>query len=42
MNDVYYNPNSITQDLLGTTVDNIKVDRTPLDLLFQTMLELGY
>lgn len=41
MNDIYYNPNSITQDLLGTTVDNIKVDRTPLDLLFQTMLELG-
>lgn len=41
MNDVYYNPNSITQDLLGTTVDNIKVDRTPLDLLFQVMLELG-
>jgi adenine-specific DNA-methyltransferase len=41
MNDVYYNPNSITQDLLGTTIDNIKVDRTPLDLLFQTMLELG-
>ena len=41
MNDVYYNPNSITQDLLGTTVDNIKIDRTPLDLLFQTMLELG-
>ncbi|MEA4821674.1 MAG: site-specific DNA-methyltransferase, partial [Erysipelotrichales bacterium] len=41
MNDVYYNPNSITQDLLGTTVDNIKIDRTPLDLLFQIMLELG-
>ena len=41
MNDVYYNPNSITQDLLETTVDNIKVDRTPLDLLFQVMLELG-
>jgi adenine-specific DNA-methyltransferase len=41
MNDVYYNPNSITQDLLGTTVDNIKIDRTPLDLLFQVMLELG-
>ncbi|HOY90747.1 MAG TPA: hypothetical protein PK891_03435, partial [Bacteroidales bacterium] len=39
--DVYYNPNSITQDLLETTVDNIKVDRTPLDLLFQVMLELG-
>lgn len=41
MNDVYYNPNSITQDLLGTTIDNIKIDRTPLDLLFQVMLELG-
>jgi len=41
MNDVYYNPNSITQDLLGTTVDNIKIDRTPLDLLFQVMIELG-
>ena len=41
MNDVYYNPSAITQSLLDDTVDNIKPDRTPLDLLFQVMLELG-
>lgn len=40
MNDVYYNPNAMTQSLLDETVDNIKPDRTPLDLLFQVMLEL--
>lgn len=41
MQDVYYNPAAMTQDLLGATVDNIKADRTPLDLLFQVMLDLG-
>lgn len=41
MNEVYYNPNLMTQSLLDNTVDNIKPDRTPLDLLFQVMLELG-
>ena len=41
MQDVYYNPAAITQTLLETTIDNIKSDRTPLDLLFQVMLELG-
>ncbi len=41
MNDVYYNPSAMTQSLLEDTVDNIKPDRTPLDLLFQVMLELG-
>ena len=41
MNDVYYNPSAMSQDLLGATVDNIKADRTPLDLLFQVMLDLG-
>ena len=41
MNDVYYNPNAMTQSLLDETVDNIKPDRTSLDLLFQVMLELG-
>ena len=41
MNDVYYNPNAMTQSLLDEIVDNIKPDRTPLDLLFQVMLELG-
>ena len=41
MNDVFYNPNIMSKDLLSSTVDNIKGDRTPLDLLFQVMLELG-
>ena len=41
MNDVYYNPKTMTQNLLEATVDNIKPDRTPLDLLFQVMLECG-
>ena len=41
MEDVYYNPAAMTQDLLSLTTDNIKPDRTPEDLLFQVMLELG-
>lgn len=41
MQDVYYNPSAISQDILDATVDNIKADRTPLDLLFQVMLDLG-
>ena len=41
MQDVYYNPHAMTQSLLDSTIDNIKLDRTPLDLLFQVMLELG-
>lgn len=41
MQDVYYNPMSLTQSLLDLTTDNIKPDRTPEDLLFQVMLELG-
>ena len=41
MQDVYYNPSLMTQSLLDMTVDNIKADRTPLDLLFQVMLDLG-
>ena len=41
MQDVFYNPMSMTQSLLDATVDNIKADRTPLDLLFQVMLDLG-
>ena len=41
MNEVYYNPSNMTQSLLDSTVDNIKPDRTDLDLLFQVMLELG-
>lgn len=41
MQDVYYNPAAMSQTLLDATIDNIKPDRTPLDLLFQVMLELG-
>ena len=41
MNDVFYNAKSTSQSLFDNTVDNVKSDRTPLDLLFQVMLELG-
>ena len=41
MQEVYYNPSAMTQDILAMTVDNVKADRTPLDLLFQVMLDLG-
>ena len=41
MQDVYYTPDAMRQNLLSFTTDNIKPDRTPEDLLFQVMLELG-
>ena len=41
MNEVYYNPKAMTQNILEATIDNIKPDRTPIDLLFQVMLECG-
>lgn len=42
MNDVYYSPDETTQEsLFDTTVDNIKSDRTSLDLLFQVLLDSG-
>lgn len=41
MQDVYYTPGAMRQDLLSFTTDNIKPDRTPEDLLFQVLLELG-
>jgi adenine-specific DNA-methyltransferase len=41
MKDVYYNPSEITESLIELAADNIKEDRTPEDLLFQVMLELG-
>lgn len=41
MQDVYYTPAALTQSMLDMTTDNIKPDRTPEDLLFQVMLELG-
>ena len=41
MKDIYYAPNKTTQDLLTQFEDNIKEDRTPEDLLFQVMLDMG-
>ena len=41
MTDVYYAPDAVTQDGLFAQVDNVKADRTPEDLLIQTMLDLG-
>ena len=41
MKDVYYNPADFSKNLLDTTIDNIKDDRTAEDLLFQVMLDLG-
>ena len=41
MNDVYYTPDTVTQDLLLDQVDNIRKDRTPEDLLFQVLLDWG-
>ena len=41
MKDVYYNPSEFVPSLLDSMEDNIKEDRTPEDLLFQVMLDLG-
>lgn len=41
MKDVYYDPKLYTPELFSTLADNIKDDRTPEDLLFQVMLDLG-
>lgn len=41
MKDVYYNPSQVGQQSLFDMTDNIKEDRTPEDLLFQVMLDLG-
>lgn len=41
MKDVYYSPDDYDQNQLDLLSDNIKEDRTPEDLLFQVMLDLG-
>lgn len=41
MKDVYYKPEDYSQGFLESLEDNIKADRTPIDLLFQVMLDLG-
>ena len=41
MKDVYYNPDEYSVTMFDDLADNIKADRTPEDLLFQVMLDLG-
>ena len=41
MKPVYYTPGEVEQWDLFSLVDNVKPDRTPEDLLFQVMLDLG-
>ncbi|EHH1180636.1 site-specific DNA-methyltransferase [Vibrio vulnificus] len=39
--DVYYQPDTMTQEDLFAQIDNVKEDRTEEDLLFQVMLDWG-
>ncbi|MBC8391064.1 MAG: site-specific DNA-methyltransferase, partial [Deltaproteobacteria bacterium] len=41
MADVYYTPDNVEQNLLSLLTDNIKIDRTTEDLLFQVLLDWG-
>ncbi|MBD8604923.1 site-specific DNA-methyltransferase [Pseudomonas sp. CFBP 8771] len=41
MQDVFYTPDAVTQDLLSDQIDNIRKDRNPEDLLFQVLLDWG-
>lgn len=41
MLDVYYTPDKVEQGQLGLSIDNIKPDRTPEDLLFHVLLDWG-
>ena len=41
MADVFYDPDETSQDDLLSSIDNVKSDRTPEDLLFQVMLDWG-
>ena len=41
MKPVYYTPDEVGQQDLFSMVNNVKEDRTPEDLLFQVMLDLG-
>ena len=41
MNDVFYNPDAVTQKTLMEDVSSIKYDRSDEDLLFQVLLDWG-
>lgn len=41
MADIFYSPDAIRQDLLSDQADNVKIDRSPEDLLFQVLIDWG-
>ena len=41
MKEVFYKPDEVEQTIFDNYANNIKEDRTPEDLLFQVMLDLG-
>ena len=41
MKEIFYRPDEVAQTLFDNYASNIKEDRTPEDLLFQVMLDLG-
>lgn len=41
MKDIFYSPDELDQKSLLDTVDNVKESRTPEDLLFQVLIDLG-
>jgi|MDSY01.1.fsa_nt_gb adenine-specific DNA-methyltransferase len=41
MKDIYYRPDQLSQGDLLSSVDNVKPDRTPEDLLFQVLVDWG-
>lgn len=41
MKSIYYTPDEVTQNNLVSQIDHIRDDRTPDDLLFQVLLDLG-
>jgi len=41
MADVYYEPDTLSQDMFASQVDNVKSGRTAEDLLFQVLLDWG-
>ena len=41
MEETFYNPSKFEKIYISGTIDNIKQDRSPIDLVFQVMLNLG-
>lgn len=41
MREVFYSPDSVSQDLLSDQISNVRDDRSEEDLLFQVMLDWG-